>query len=200
MAKLYTKTGDGGETSLRGGKRCSKASLRVEAIGAVDELNSAIAVAIATIYDLRFTIYEELKRIQGDLFHIGALLGGETNNKQKRIEYLEGRVSTLEKEIDKIQKGLPMQKGFVLPGGAKPSAFFDFARAVCRQAERRVVGVMGVNEMDKRVNPAPISNTNWCGVKYLNRLSDYLYCLARWVNYKLEKDEIKWKSNFYSST
>lgn len=186
MVKLYTKTGDKGETSLRTGERIRKSDARVEAYGTIDELNCAIAVAIIEVDSRQSTVdsrnvKQELRNVQSDLFHIGAILAGETKGKEKRLNLLEGRVSELESQIDELQKELPQQTAFYLPGGSKQAAYLDLARSVCRRAERRIVA-LAQRDRDREA------------VKYLNRLSDYLYALARWVNDKIGVEEREWKS------
>lgn len=178
MPKLYTRTGDKGQTGLLTGERCNKGDPRVEAYGTIDELNSAIAVAVATIDDSRFAIHKELDTIQRDLFHIGTILAGGEENQSVRHKYLNGRTAQLEKEIDKMQEELPAQTQFYLPGGSQAAARLDFARAVARRAERRV---------------AALSNMDKALLKYINRLSDYLYALARWVNFKQQIEEQIWE-------
>lgn len=169
MLKFYTKTGDKGETSLRIGTRVSKDNALVEAYGTIDELNSAIG----------FIKGKAFNNIQSDLMHICALLAGEKKDQEARILMLEKRVSKIEKEIDKIQKKLPQQTKFYLPGGSQTATQLDFARTICRRAERRLV-------------TANISQKNL--LKYLNRLADYLYALARLVNMKKAVKEKVWNS------
>lgn len=184
MSRLYTKTGDDGSTGLRSEERCNKADPRIEAEGAIDELNSALGVALAAVdnrhYSSSADYQSALIEVQGDLFHIGALLSGEKRDADKRAAYLEKRVGELEKGIDKIQKGLPKQTKFYLPGGSQVAARLDFARAVARRAERRVVALSGMEESV---------------LKYINRLSDYLYALARWMNQTERVKEKKWTNN-----
>lgn len=182
MPKLYTRTGDKGKTSLRMGQRISKADGQVEAYGTVDELNSALGVAIAQLALAPWELgggflVDKLCDVQRDLFHIGAILAGEKQDGKKRLKFLKQRVSELEDQIDEIQKQLPEQMTFYLPGGSKEAADLDFARSVCRRAERRIVAIAEV-ERDL--------------IHYMNRLSDFLYALARWINYQAGVEEKEW--------
>lgn len=177
--KIYTKTGDKGETSLFGGKRVSKADLRVEAYGTVDELNSAIGIAIAESQASECN--SELIRIQNDLLDIGSVLA---NPKAKSIR-LEKRVEEFEGLIDVMTKELPALANFILPGGGKGGAQLHFARTLARRAERRIVALAQKEVIDNGI------------LIYFNRLSDLLFTMARFVNYKEKKQEVLWtKNNF----
>ncbi len=188
MLKIYTKTGDKGETSLFGGKRVSKSSLRIEAIGLVDELNSAIGVAIAEIQNSKFKIQNykskvksELENIQQDLFEIGSLLANlGIKNQEFRIKNLERRVNSFERTIDELTEKLPELRNFILPGGGRAGSLLHLARSVCRRAERRIV------QLAKKESVEPLI------LQYFNRLSDLLFTMARFVNYQEKKKEIIW--------
>src|SRR5215213_6202558 len=166
ISKVYTKTGDAGETSLVGGKRVSKASPRVDAYGDMDELNSVIGVARAHLSDSE--IDEALSLVQNDLFTMGADLASPLDVQVPRIE--ESFVRTLEELSDRFLAELEPLKEFVLPGGSVAGATLHLARTVARRAERRVVALGEVEEIN--------SDT----VAYINRLSDLLFILARVVN------------------
>ncbi len=179
--KIYTKTGDSGETSLVGGSRVSKSHLRIDTYGTVDELNSWIGLlAEYTINDLRKPF---LREIQDRLFTIGAILATEPDKNIAKIPDLqESDVVGIENEIDKMNETLKPLRNFILPGGHKEVAFCHIARTVGRRAERLVVTL---NEKE----PVEILI-----IKYLNRLSDYLFVLSRAMAKDLSVEEVIWKS------
>ena len=166
ISKVYTKTGDKGETSLVGGARVSKASLRVEAYGDVDELNSIIGLARASLQDGQ--IDEALSLIQNDLFTLGADLASPSEIEVPRIQ--TSFIETLEELSDRFLAELEPLKEFILPGGSKAGATLHLARTVARRTERRAVKL------------SEAENVNELAVVYLNRLSDLLFILARVVN------------------
>ena len=180
--KIYTKTGDKGKTSLIGGTKVLKSDLRIEAYGTVDELNSFIGLCLDHLSS--FSIHNVLAEIQDRLFTIGSALacdpGKET--KLKIPDLHEADVELLEKEIDKMSETLPVMKSFILPGGHVAVSTLHIARCVCRRAERCCVK-MQKREME--IDPLII--------KYLNRLSDYLFVLARFATLKLGAEEIPWR-------
>jgi len=178
--KIYTKTGDQGTTSLLGGRRVLKSNLRIESYGTVDELNSYIGL----LRDQEVNQKREavLKEIQDRLFTIGATLATEPGKENvKRPDLLEGDLELLEQEIDAMEDGLPMLKNFVLPGGHQVVSFRHIARTVCRRTERCVISLMEEEHVDELI------------VKYLNRLSDYLFVLGRKITQELGVDEVTWK-------
>jgi len=179
--KIYTKTGDAGETGLFGGARVSKASLRVAAYGDVDELNSAIGWARVKVSDADLDAL--LNRIQNDLFEVGAELGSTEDRKEKGGLPLikEAQVQTLERAIDKYEKGPPPLQSFVLPGGSESAARFHLARCICRRAERGVVALGAQETLRGEL------------FRYLNRLSDLLFILARYANHAAGVEDIPWK-------
>jgi cob(I)alamin adenosyltransferase len=178
--KVYTKTGDLGETSLLGGSRVSKAELQIESYGTVDELNSYIGLIRDQIW--KQPLLEELIEIQDRLFTIGSHLANDKKkNKIKLPEIHEKDVQRLEIEIDKMDNQLPPMKAFILPGGHTLVSYTHIARCVCRRAERKVV------RLSENWEIAPII------IKYLNRLSDYLFTLGRKLSKDLGTDEIEWK-------
>jgi len=178
--KIYTRTGDAGETSLFDGARVSKADARVEAYGEVDELASWLGVVRARLTDA--DLREMIDQIQRDLFAIGAILADPRHRIAARLEKVAIRaedVARLEAWIDQLDAALPVLRHFILAGGAEAGALFHLARAVCRRAERRVVG-LGMSDI-------PVVT-----VTYLNRLSDLLFTMARAVNLRLGVPEIEW--------
>lgn len=179
--KIYTKTGDAGETGLFGGARVSKASLRVDAYGQVDELNSAIGWARVQVPSP--DVDSLLNRIQNELFEVGAELGSTAESKQKSAipSIEEGHVQALEQAIDQYEQGPPPLTTFVLPGGSETAARFHLARCICRRAERALVALDAEDELRGEI------------LRYLNRLSDLLFVLARHSNHAAGVNDIPWK-------
>jgi cob(I)alamin adenosyltransferase len=178
--KIYTKTGDTGTTSLFGGKRVLKSDLRIDTYGTVDELNSWIGVLRdQPVNQNRSTILIE---IQDRLFTIGSILATEPGNTKVKIPALtETDIAFLEKEIDRMDEILPLMKFFVLPGGHQAVSFGHVTRTVCRRAERLVIALNQADPINELV------------IKYLNRLSDYLFVLCRMMTYDLQSIETPWK-------
>ena len=179
--KIYTKTGDTGETGLYGGTRVLKDAMRVEACGTVDELNACVGFARSQIQDVKIDAI--LHRIQNELFDIGADLATlDTHSKAANLRIPPTLTPELEKEIDRFEDQLPPLKNFILPGGSAGGAAIHFARTVCRRAERCVVTLAKA----EAVNPEVLV--------YLNRLSDLLFVLARLINHRLDEPEPLWES------
>ena len=179
--KIYTKTGDNGNTSLFGGERVHKNNLRISAYGTIDELNAIIGVAISN--EINNEIKIELEKIQNMLFVIGSELATPENIKSDLIKKItESDSEILEKLIDKFDEKLPLLKSFILPGGSKGSANLHYARTICRRAERILV------ELDLK------ENVNHNLLVYLNRLSDLLFIFARYENFITSTPEIEWKT------
>jgi cob(I)alamin adenosyltransferase len=179
--KIYTKTGDKGMTSLLGGTRVKKYHKRVEAYGTVDELNSYIGL----IRDQKIALHykEILSEIQNRLFIIESLLATESKEKTKRLPSIKPKnILLLEKEIDKMNETLSELRSFILPGGHTIVSFCHIARCVCRRAERLVTHLAEAVELDELL------------IKYLNRLSDYLFVLARKINKDLGLTDNLWKT------
>jgi len=177
--KIYTKTGDKGETGLIGGTRVSKADLRIDAYGTVDELNSWIGLIRAGDVDIRQQGI--LAQVQDRLFVIGSHLAADPVKSRMQLpELTEGDVNLLEVEMDYMNLSLPELKAFVLPGGNQQAAYGHLARTVCRRAERLVVALHQQTPVDIRL------------IEYLNRLSDYLFTLSRKFCLDAGNDEIKW--------
>lgn len=179
--KIYTKTGDKGTTSLFGGKRVSKADHRIETYGTVDELNSFLG--LVRDQEVNHKRKSVLLEIQDKLFTIGSILATEPGNTKVSIPSLaEEDVVFLEKEIDTMDAALPPLRFFILPGGHQAVSFCHIARTVCRRVERLTIALGEHEEVDPLV------------VKYLNRLSDYLFVLSRAMSHELHAEEIPWKS------
>lgn len=183
--KLYTRTGDDGETGLFGGGRVSKAHRRVEAYGTVDELNAALGVSAAAVGGGQ--VREWLVRIQGDLFGLGANLatpGPKGDEGKPSTPPLPGpRVQEMEAFVDTITAEVGELRSFILPGGSPGAAALHLARTVCRRAERAVVRLAGEEVVDPEI------------LRYLNRLSDLLFAMARLENFRQGKKDIPWKSD-----
>lgn len=180
--KIYTKTGDKGTTSLLGGTKVPKSHLRIEAYGTVDELNSNIGLCKDTLTDNESR--RVLQDIQGQLFAIGAALARDpAKATQMHIpDIRESDIIFLEQEIDRMEETLPPLKNFILPGGHTAVSFLHIARCVCRRAERCCV------HLDTEGG-----NTDPLILIYLNRLSDYLFVLARYTAHLLKIEDIPWK-------
>lgn len=178
--KIYTKTGDKGTTALFGGKRVSKADLRIETYGTVDELNSYVGLVRDQLVNQNRK--DILVEIQDRLFTIGSILATEPGNTKVKIPSLvQQDVTILEKEIDAMNASLPPMKSFVLPGGHQAVSFCHVARTVCRRAERLVIALDAQEKVDALV------------IQYLNRLSDYLFMLSRKMSDELNAEEMPWK-------
>jgi cob(I)alamin adenosyltransferase len=181
IMKIYTKTGDHGMTSLLGGTRVLKSNVRIEAYGTVDELNAHLG--LLRDFEISADLKEKILRIQYELFNLGASLARDNHpeeHNQNRIG--EGNTNRLEKEIDEMEETLTPIRNFILPGGHPAVSQCHIARCVCRRAERNVVHLNEYQEVPQ------------AEIKYLNRLSDYLFVLSR----KLAKDfgiqEVVWTS------
>jgi cob(I)alamin adenosyltransferase len=178
--KIYTKTGDRGDTSLFGGQRVPKDALRIEAYGTVDELNTVLGIIRSDNADPEIDAI--LGEIQEQLFELGADLATPRSTEKKVVERIDQRdVDELEKVIDALDPQLKPLRSFVLPGGSPVSARVHFARTVCRRAERIIVRLSRNEDIGGMITV------------YLNRLSDLLFVLARYVNRKAGLAETKWK-------
>ena len=178
--KIYTKTGDAGTTSLFGGQRLLKSDLRIDAYGTVDELNAYMG--LLRDQGVNSGRSEILVEIQDRLFTIGSILATEPGNEKVKIPALaEADIARLEQEIDAIDSQLPPMKFFVLPGGHPAVSFGHVARTVCRRAERLVIALHEKSPVDGLV------------IKYLNRLSDYLFMLCRAMAHELKINETPWR-------
>ncbi len=181
-SRLYTRTGDRGETALFGGDRVPKDHPRVEAYGSVDELNSALGVAASFVRQRR--VVAALQSIQNDLLHLGSDLAAQSGSgadNRRTFTDPENRIANLERLVDEYDAKLPRLRTFILPSGSQAGALLHLARSVCRRAERAVVRLSRRED----VNPDAIA--------YLNRLSDLLFVLARYVNKAARKPETTWR-------
>ena len=181
-SKLYTRTGDQGQTALYGGGRVGKDNLRVEAYGSVDELNSALGVAVSFLRQRR--IVAALQSVQNELFNVGAELASESGPRAEKGRLFldpEGKIAALERLIDDYDSKVPPLRTFILPSGSQGGALLHLARGVCRRAERAVVRL----SREEDVNPHVLT--------YLNRLSDLLFVLARYVNKAARRPETPWR-------
>jgi cob(I)alamin adenosyltransferase len=177
--KIYTRTGDQGQTSLIGG-RVDKDDIRVEAYGTVDEINSFVGQAMTELDQTLFQdILADLEKIQHELFDCG---GDLSNVTARRVEKLKAdSIAYLEQKIDEMIEEAPALERFILPGGSKPSASIHIARTITRRAERLVVKLMKQDE-----------STSTVALKYLNRLSDYFFALARVINFRLQVKDVEY--------
>ncbi|MEM8526766.1 MAG: cob(I)yrinic acid a,c-diamide adenosyltransferase [Bacteroidota bacterium] len=178
--KIYTKTGDKGETSLFGGKRLPKNHIRIEAYGTVDELNSYIGL-LRDVIELE-EVRALLKDIQDRLFTIGANLASDPDKEMQVPDVKASDIEVLEHSMDKMEATLVPLKHFVLPGGHTSVSFCHIARCVCRRAERITIALQQESPVEAVI------------VKYLNRLSDYLFMLARFQAKNVGVEEIKWEA------
>lgn len=179
--KIYTRTGDEGETGLVDGSRVGKDSVRVSAYGDVDELNAVLGVVLAHSSDA--PLGHLLRGIQRDLFALGAQLADPKDRvaaRKAKVRVVPEHVAILEQAIDQRESDLPPLTAFILPGGSPLGAFLHLARTVCRRAERSVVA------LSRQQNVDPVL------IVYLNRLSDLLFVLARHENHRLSKHEDRW--------
>lgn len=177
--KIYTKTGDMGTTALFGGRRVSKADLRIDTYGTVDELNSYIG--LVRDQPVNASRKDVLVQIQDRLFTVGSILAAEPGNTKVKVPALhESDIKYLETEIDRMDADLPPMRFFVLPGGHTAVSFCHVARTVCRRAERLTIAL----HEQEPVSPLVI--------QYLNRLSDYLFMLSRKMTQELGVEETPW--------
>lgn len=183
--KIYTKTGDNGSTSLYGGTKVSKSNGRIETYGTIDELNSYLGLIRS--YPISYILIEQLMIIQKDLFNIGAELATPQDklflaNGKPRLKVMisEDNITELENWIDDLDQSLEVMTHFILPGGNKASSHAHVARCICRRAERLIVAIKDEEEIRNEI------------LKYLNRLSDYLFTAARKIAKDANHEEIKW--------
>lgn len=171
---IYTRTGDTGTTALFGGKRVLKSEALVDVYGSVDELNSWVGLIAGqlTVADVQNFLFE----IQSDLFTIGSVLAGW----EKNLTHLDGRIVQMEARIDLMEKALPPLTNFILPGGSVLGAQTHIARSICRRVERQTVALLQKQFVDPLI------------IKYLNRLSDLFFDLARYINKQQNVEEVAW--------
>lgn len=178
--KIYTKTGDAGETGLFGGGRVRKDHARIEAFGAVDELNAAIG--LARCEPVPPEVEQTLERVQSELFSLGAELATPAPERHGMSILASPHVAALETAIDSLEAGLPPLQNFILPAGDRGAVLLHVARAVCRRAERRLVALAAFDDATR-----PLT------IQYLNRLGDYLFVAARFVNQTAGAAEVRWQ-------
>lgn len=190
LNRIYTKRGDGGETSLAGGQRVMKDDPRIDCYGTVDELNALVGVARVSVeerqaeYPRLGELAATLLRVQHELFNLGSILATlaeDVHPRQPRVTSIE--VERLEREIDASNGELPALRSFVLPGGSRADAELHACRTVCRRAERLLVSLARRETVSAEA------------VQYLNRLSDALFVWSRWVNRVMSVDETLWQPN-----
>ncbi len=187
--KIYTKTGDQGKTSLFSGERVLKCDPRIEAYGDLDELNSVMGAAAAALPPEQAAIIAEIRQRQAELIHMSAWLAttpGSASARHLAPISAEGQ-EKLESAIDRMDETLPRLKNFVFPGGHLAGALVHMARTVCRRAERRVIELVAGDEGNSSPQLQAIQ-------VYLNRLSDYLFVLARYCNQAMGSGDILWES------
>jgi cob(I)alamin adenosyltransferase len=188
LNRIYTKSGDKGETSLVGGQRVAKDNPRIEAFGSVDELNAFLGLARVSCQEAGASRLHALAaillRVQHELFNLGSILAtrpGDVHAKQARVT--DAEVEQLEREIDASNADLAPLRSFVLPGGTRVNAELHAARTICRRAERLVIGLARREEVPPEA------------IRYLNRLSDALFVWSRWANHVLGSAEVLWEPN-----
>ena len=178
--KIYTKTGDKGETSLIGGTRVPKHHLRIESYGTIDELNSWIG--LIRDQQINNDAVKELLEIQDRLFTIGSLLAADPEKSRMKLPNIKNEdVTFLEHKIDEMNEVIPELKSFILPGGHTTVSYCHVARCVCRRAERLIVNLNENSPLDNKI------------IIYINRLSDYLFTLARYLGHQLNISESPWR-------
>lgn len=186
--KIYTKQGDQGETGLYGGKRVPKNHMRIEAYGALDELNATLGIILSELEtsssapECNKKLKVRITRIQNQLFRLGAELATPKDHKLPLEPIQEGAYTLLENEIDEMESKLPALKNFILPGGSKLSALFHLSRTICRRAEREMVHL---HQLEPIRTEALI---------FINRLSDYLFVCARFINHEMGIQDIPWSA------
>ncbi|MFZ4581522.1 MAG: cob(I)yrinic acid a,c-diamide adenosyltransferase [Paludibacter sp.] len=180
--KIYTKTGDQGETGLIGGTRVSKSDIRIEAYGTIDELNSFVGLLAS--HEALASELKTLETIQHRLFVIGSYLATDTNKtKIAEVSIIRSKdIEKIEQEIDKMNAVLPELTAFILPGGCVEASFCHICRTISRRAERKIVEVSKFYNIDNHI------------IIYTNRLSDYFFTLARYISLKIGAKEILWNS------
>jgi len=184
LNRIYTKTGDRGETHLAGGQRVAKDSLRIECYGTVDELNAFVGMACVSAQEAVPPLAAILRRVQHELFNLGSILATrpeDVHPKQARITPVE--IEQLEKEIDQANAELAPLRSFVLPGGSRLNTELHACRTICRRAERAAVRLARAEQIPPEA------------VQYLNRLGDAFFVWSRWANHMLGISEVLWEPN-----
>lgn len=177
--KIYTKTGDNGQTGLFGGPRVMKDDPRIEAYGTVDELNAALGLVRSEM--LPSEIERTLERVQSELFSVGAQLATPEPERHNTVLASPAMIDALEAAIDNLEAGLPPLKHFILPAGPRAASLVHLARGICRRAERRVITLTQSATVSQEI------------VQYLNRLGDYLFVAARFISHEAGATETIWQ-------
>jgi cob(I)alamin adenosyltransferase len=188
LNRIYTRTGDKGETALVGGQRMPKDALRIECYGTVDELNAFVGMARVSAFDTLPALADILLRVQHELFNLGSILATlpeDVHPKQPRVTAAE--IQQLESEIDSMNAGLAPLRSFVLPGGSRVNTELHACRTICRRAERLAVSLARSESVPSEA------------IGYLNRLSDALFVWSRWANRQLNAPEVLWSPNATAS-
>jgi cob(I)alamin adenosyltransferase len=188
LNRIYTKTGDQGQTHLAGGQRVSKDSLRIECYGTVDELNAFAGMAVVSSAETIPELAAILRRVQHELFNLGSILATKPEDvhpKQARITTVE--IEQLEQEIDRMNADLAPLRSFVLPGGSRLNTELHACRTICRRAERIAVSLTREESIPPEI------------IQYLNRLSDAFFVWSRWANHVLGIAEVLWEPNHAAS-
>ena len=199
--KIYTKTGDQGETGMLGGVRISKSSIAIDVTGGLDETNSVLGIVASQLNQLSAgqvaagsLVQLMICQIQNDLFDLGSRVSACLSESGRAVEFSSERTVVLEQWIDQLQKDLPELTAFILPGGSSAGSFLHQARAVCRRTERGLVG-LATADLDwpsEGANGA-VDQRLSIELAYLNRLSDLLFVMARYVNHQVGCEESKWQ-------
>lgn len=190
--KIYTKTGDQGETGLLGGVRVAKNHACIIATGSIDETNSMLGV-VRSFWHGNGEHDDVLQRVQNDLFDLGSRVAASLGSSDRAADFPETRAQWLEQQIDQYQERLPPLTAFILPSGGSAGSMLHLARSVCRRAERDVVSLIEVigNANDEQVSESDRSDLSQ-ELIYLNRLSDFLFVFARFVNHEAQIPETLW--------
>ena len=199
--KIYTKTGDQGETGMLGGVRISKSSIVIDVTGGLDETNSALGIVASQLNQLDAdqhaacrSVQPMIYQIQNDLFDLGSRVSACLSDSSRAVEFSSERTVVLEQWIDQLQKDLPELTAFILPGGSFAGGFLHQARAVCRRTERGLVGLAAADlDWPSGASDDAASQRLSIELAYLNRLSDLLFVMARYVNHQVGCEESKWQ-------
>ena len=186
---IYTGTGDRGKTSLFSGERVAKSDGRIEAYGDVDELNSLLGALVAGLSEKEADLAERLEQIQADLFQLGAILAvtPESPAMDSLEKITDNQIEDLEQSIDRLDSQLPNLSGFILPGGHPSAAWAHICRTVCRRAERKLTRISDEYDQGTAARQFQLA------LVYLNRLSDYLFVVARYCNHTQGVSDTLWK-------
>ena len=198
--KIYTKTGDQGETGMLGGVRISKSSIAIDVTGGLDETNSVLGIVASQLNQLSsdqvaacITVQPMIYQIQNDLFDLGSCVSACLSESGRAVEFSSERTVVLEQWIDQLQQDLPELTAFILPGGSFAGSFLHQARAVCRRTERGLVGLAAADLDWPTASNIAGDQRMSIELAYLNRLSDLLFVMARYVNHQAGCEESKWQ-------